>query len=54
VGLGLAIVDAIAKRHGGACNVESTFRGTVFSLVLPSALSRNRFESVPLAEAPAG
>jgi signal transduction histidine kinase len=35
VGLGLAIVDAIAKRHGGRCTVASTLRGSVFTLVLP-------------------
>jgi signal transduction histidine kinase len=35
VGLGLAIVDAIAKRHGGRCTVTSTPRGSVFALALP-------------------
>lgn len=35
VGLGLAIVDAIAKRHGGRCTVTSTPRGSVFALTLP-------------------
>jgi signal transduction histidine kinase len=35
VGLGLAIVDAIAKGHGGRCTVTSTARGSVFALVLP-------------------
>jgi signal transduction histidine kinase len=35
VGLGLAIVDAIAKGHGGRCTVASTPRGSVFTLVLP-------------------
>jgi signal transduction histidine kinase len=35
VGLGLAIVDAIAKGHGGRCTVTSTPRGSVFALVLP-------------------
>jgi signal transduction histidine kinase len=34
-GLGLAIVDAIAKAHGGACRVRSNARGTIFSLELP-------------------
>jgi signal transduction histidine kinase len=37
VGLGLAIVDAIAKGHGGRCTVRSTDRGSVFSLHLPVA-----------------
>jgi signal transduction histidine kinase len=35
VGLGLAIVDAIAKRHGGSCAVRSTPNGSVFALALP-------------------
>jgi signal transduction histidine kinase len=35
VGLGLAIVDAIAKRHGGHCTVSSTTRGSTFALSLP-------------------
>ncbi len=36
VGLGLAIVDAIASRHGGRCVVRSEPSGSVFSLHLPS------------------
>jgi len=35
VGLGLAIVDAIAKAHGGTCAVRSARNGTTFSLRLP-------------------
>jgi signal transduction histidine kinase len=35
VGLGLAIVDTIAKGHGGRCAVRSTEDGTVFSIHLP-------------------
>jgi signal transduction histidine kinase len=35
VGLGLSIVDAIAKAHGGTCAVRTTRRGTTFSLRLP-------------------
>lgn len=38
VGLGLAIVDAIAKRHGGSCTVKSTPHGSVFALALPGAV----------------
>jgi signal transduction histidine kinase len=34
-GLGLAIVDAIAKAHGGSCAAESAGTGTVFSLRFP-------------------
>jgi signal transduction histidine kinase len=36
VGLGLAIVDAIAKRHGGRCTVQSTGHGSIFALHLPA------------------
>ena len=35
VGLGLSIVDAIAKAHGGHCSVERRQRGTIFALHLP-------------------
>jgi signal transduction histidine kinase len=35
VGLGLAIVDAIAKGHGGRCTVASSKHGSVFALALP-------------------
>ena len=36
VGLGLAIVDAIAKAHGGSCTVTSTAQGSRFVLRLPN------------------
>ena len=36
VGLGLAIVDAIASHHGGRCAVRSATNGSVFSLHLPA------------------
>jgi len=35
VGLGLAIVDAIAKGHGGRCTVASTPHGSTFALHMP-------------------
>jgi signal transduction histidine kinase len=35
VGLGLAIVDAIAKAHGGRCGVRTSSEGSIFSLRLP-------------------
>jgi signal transduction histidine kinase len=34
-GLGLAIVAAVARAHGGRCSVEPRSRGTVFRLHLP-------------------
>jgi signal transduction histidine kinase len=39
VGLGLAIVDAIAERHGGHCSVQSGPHGSVFSVHLPIGAS---------------
>jgi len=42
VGLGLAIVDAIAKAHGGRCTARNTGHGSVFGLQLPAgALARS-------------
>jgi signal transduction histidine kinase len=38
VGLGLAIVDAIVKAHGGSCTVTSTAEGSTFALHLPNFL----------------
>jgi signal transduction histidine kinase len=35
VGLGLAIVDAIAKAHGGRCTVKNAGTGATFALRLP-------------------
>jgi signal transduction histidine kinase len=35
VGLGLAIVDAIAKAHGGRCTARNTGHGSIFGLQLP-------------------
>jgi signal transduction histidine kinase len=35
VGLGLAIVDAIAKAHGGRCSVHASAAGSRFTLRLP-------------------
>ncbi len=35
VGLGLAIVDAIAKAHGGRCTVSASPSGSTFALRLP-------------------
>jgi signal transduction histidine kinase len=41
VGLGLAIVDAIAKAHGGRCSVHASPTGSRFTLRLP------RFDAEP-------
>jgi signal transduction histidine kinase len=35
IGLGLSIVDAIVKAHGGKCTVRSDEAGTVFALYMP-------------------
>jgi signal transduction histidine kinase len=35
VGLGLAIVDAIAKGHGGRCTAKTSPSGSTFTLILP-------------------
>jgi signal transduction histidine kinase len=42
VGLGLAIVDTIAKAHGGRAHVASRGRSTVFSLDLPRFAQNGR------------
>jgi signal transduction histidine kinase len=39
VGLGLAIVDAIAKGHRGSCTVRGTGHGSIFGLRLPHFVS---------------
>ena len=49
VGLGLAIVDAIAKAHGGSCAVRTGPDGSVFSLTFPGFLPR-RVPAPELAE----
>ncbi len=48
VGLGLAIVEAIAAHHGGHCSVQSAPHGSVFSLHLPLAASPSRDSPRPL------
>lgn len=37
VGLGLAIVQAIAQAHGGHCTVDSSAAGSTFALCLPGS-----------------
>jgi signal transduction histidine kinase len=41
-GLGLAIVDVIARAHGGRCTVAAQPRGTMFALRLPYFVSARR------------
>ena len=36
-GLGLSLVDRIVRQHGGRVQVQSTPRGTTFTLLLPRA-----------------
>jgi signal transduction histidine kinase len=50
VGLGLAIVDAVAKAHGGSCTVTSRRRGTVFGLRLPEFEPSAEPEAPPTLE----
>jgi signal transduction histidine kinase len=59
-GLGLAIVDAIAKAHGGSCSAHRTAAGSRFELRLPLARAANAdreppagmpVEAVPVLEA---
>jgi signal transduction histidine kinase len=47
VGLGLAIVDAIAKAHGGRCEVRPRPAGSTFVLRLPGFHSRAAAPAVP-------
>ena len=57
VGLGLAIVDAIAKGHGGRCTVQSTDAGSTFTLTLPGftpAQARGHSAAGQRADAAAG
>jgi signal transduction histidine kinase len=44
VGLGLAIVDAIARAHGGRCAVSTSDGGSVFTLTLPGFTAAVRSE----------
>jgi signal transduction histidine kinase len=47
VGLGLAIVDAIAKAHGGRCTARNTGHGSVFGLQLPAAAPARSAQRLP-------
>ncbi len=47
VGLGLAIVDAIAKAHGGRCRARNTGHGSVFGLELPAGVPARSAQRLP-------
>ncbi len=47
VGLGLAIVDAIAKAHGGRCMVRNTGHGSIFALELPAPTAARGGQRLP-------
>ncbi len=49
VGLGLSIVDAIAKAHGGRCRARNTGHGSIFSLQLPLGAPLRSAQRVPVA-----
>ena len=49
-GLGLAIVAAVARAHGGRCSVESLPRGTVFRLHLPVRVAGDAPSPAPAGE----
>ena len=51
VGLGLAIVDAVAKAHDGSCTVTPRRKGTVFSLRLPDFQRSAELDAPPMLDA---
>jgi two-component system OmpR family sensor kinase len=51
VGLGLAIVDAVAKAHGGSCTVTPRKQGTLFALRLPDFQQSTEPDAPPTLEA---
>jgi signal transduction histidine kinase len=53
VGLGLSIVDAIARAHGGRCTVATSSIGSVFTLALPGFKAAPR-RALPVVTAVAG
>ena len=49
-GLGLAIVAAVARAHGGRCSVKRLPRGTAFRLHLPVRVAPGAPSPTPAAE----
>jgi two-component system OmpR family sensor kinase len=52
-GLGLAIVDAIVRAHGGTCSASTSTGGAVFTLRF-SGFTPARPSTLALSETPAG
>ncbi len=50
VGLGLAIVDAVARAHGGTCTASSTSDGATFALRLPRFQPSEQQDAAPTLE----
>jgi signal transduction histidine kinase len=50
VGLGLAIVEAIARAHGGHCDARSSPSGSTFTLLLPGFRPARAAHSSPVAD----
>jgi PAS domain S-box-containing protein len=46
-GLGLAMVDGIARQSGGAVSVKSDGRGAIFTVYLPRAINEQRLPTPP-------
>jgi signal transduction histidine kinase len=53
VGLGLAIVDAVARSHDGRCTVTSSEHGSVFGLHLPGLVTSGH-DASSRSDAPSG
>jgi signal transduction histidine kinase len=51
LGLGLAIVDAIAKAHGGTCSLQPSAHGSTFAIRLPGYRSEASPAALPAAGA---
>jgi signal transduction histidine kinase len=49
LGLGLAIVDAIARAHGGTCTLEPSERGSTFAVRLPGYRAAGQPAAAPPA-----
>jgi signal transduction histidine kinase len=50
-GLGLAIVDAVVRAHGGTCAASNSARGAVFTLSFPELFERRYNEALNVSQA---